>query len=102
MIYIEYISRRPGIELVDFHRVVTQVQKNWSAGQAGDRLILSAARTWRLGSGPEYLGVWYTSDAGFERLDAWQAAFRARGEVGDESTMSRVSSRAPKRTVSML
>jgi hypothetical protein len=91
MIYVEYISRRPGIELADFHRVVRQVQQNWEAGSPEDRLILNAGRTWRLGPEPEYLGVWHVPRAGLERLGEWEQAFRDRGVVGDEATMFRVA-----------
>jgi len=91
MIYVEYISRRPGIGVAEFHRVVRQVQQNWEAGSPQDRLILNAGRTWRLGPEQEYLGIWHTPGAGLERLGDWERAFRARGEVGDEATMSRVA-----------
>jgi len=91
VIYVEYISRRPQIELADFHRTVKRVQQKWESGFSEDRLILNAGLTWRLGSGPEYIGVWYTAKSGFERLDDWERAFRARGEVGDEATMTRVA-----------
>ena len=91
MIYVEYISRRPGIALEDFHRVIHQVQKAWEKGSGRDRLIVNAGRTWRLGRGPQYLGVWDTGDTGLERLDEWTEVFRNRGAVGDEATMSRVA-----------
>lgn len=91
MVYIEYFSRRPGIEVAEFHRVVRQVQRNWEAGSPEDHLILNAGRTWRLGPEPEYLGIWHTPNSGLERLGDWERAFRARGEVGDEATMSRVA-----------
>jgi hypothetical protein len=91
MIYVEFISRRPGIEIADFHRVVRQVQQNWEAASPRDELILNAGRTWRLGSQPEYLGIWHSPGVGLERLGEWEQAFRMRGEVGDEATMSRVA-----------
>jgi hypothetical protein len=91
MIYVEYISRRPGIDLADFYRVVRQVQQNWESGSPADRLMLNAGRTWRLGPEPEYLCVWHVRDAGLERLGQWQQAFRDRGAVGDEATMARVA-----------
>jgi hypothetical protein len=91
VIYVEYISRRPGIELNDFHRVVRQVQQNWQSGSPQEHLILNAGRTWRLGPDPEYLGVWHVPSAGLERLGQWEQAFRDRGVVGDEATMTRVA-----------
>jgi hypothetical protein len=91
MIYVEYISRRSGITLDDFHPVVRQVQEAWEAGHGADRLIINAGRTWRLGPEPEYIGIWDTGTHGLERLDDWTRAFRERGVVGDEATMSRVA-----------
>ena len=78
MIYIEYISRRSGIELDDFHRVVRQVQEAWEAGHGADRLIINVGRTWRLGPEPEYLSIWDTGASGLDRLDDWARAFRDR------------------------
>jgi hypothetical protein len=91
MIYVEYVSRRRGIELADFYRVVRQVQQNWEKGSPQDRLVLNAGRTWRLGPEPEYLGVWHVPNAGLERLGQWERMFRERGDVGDEETMARVA-----------
>ncbi|HUQ94188.1 MAG TPA: hypothetical protein VM120_21085 [Bryobacteraceae bacterium] len=91
MIYVEYIARRAGVALKDFHSVVRQVQEAWEAGHSSDEMILNAGRTWRVGPEPEYLGIWNTGDSGLERLDDWTRAFRERGEVGDEATMSRVA-----------
>ena len=91
MIYVEYVSRRPGIELADFYQVVRQVQKNWELGSPEDHLVLNAGRTWRLGPEPEYLGVWHVPNAGLERLGQWEQKFRERGSVGDEETMARVA-----------
>ena len=65
-------------------------QEAWETGHSTDQLILNAGRTWRLGDEPEYLAIWHTN-AGLERLDEWTEAFRARGNVGDEATMSRVA-----------
>lgn len=76
MIYIEYFSRRPGVELADFHAGVAKGLE-WSAGYSEDQLILHAARTWRLGPEPEYFMVWYSPHAGFERIDEWDGIFRS-------------------------
>lgn len=91
MVYVEYISRRAGIDLADFQRVVTQVQHAWESGFSDDRLILSAGRTWRLGPEPAYLSIWYTPQAGLSRLDEWTQAFRVQAVVDDEANMSRVA-----------
>jgi hypothetical protein len=77
MIYIEYVSRRPGIELRDFHESVNRGQEGWDAGYQEDQLVLNLARTWRLGPEPEYLGVWYSPGFGFERIDDWDRIFRS-------------------------
>ncbi|HLZ09702.1 MAG TPA: hypothetical protein VKT80_14020 [Chloroflexota bacterium] len=76
MIYVEYISRRPGVTLADFHAAVETGQEGWDATYQEDHLIWSAGRTWRLGPAPEYLGVWYSPHADFERIDDWERIFR--------------------------
>lgn len=76
LIYIEYISRRPGVDIYTFHRLVAQGQEGWDDAYAEDRLVLNVGRTWRLGPEPEYFAVWYTPAAGLERLDAWDSIFR--------------------------
>jgi hypothetical protein len=76
VIYVEYISRRPGISLAEFHDAMNKGQEGWDADYAEDQLIWSAGRTWRLGPEPEYLGVWYTPNAGLERIDGWDRIFR--------------------------
>jgi hypothetical protein len=77
MIYIEYISRRPGVELHDFHAAMAQGQDGWAEGVREDQLVWSAARTWRMGPTPEYIGVWYSPGFGFERFDDWERMFRS-------------------------
>jgi hypothetical protein len=77
MIYVEYISRRPGVTLADFHSAVEASQEGWDTSYDEDLLIWSAGRTWRLGPAAEYLGVWYSPHADFERIDAWDRIFRA-------------------------
>jgi hypothetical protein len=76
MIYVEYFSRRPGVRLDEFHSKVAQGLA-WETEYSEDRLVLKAARTWRLGPLPEYFIVWYTPGAGFERFQAWEEAFRS-------------------------
>lgn len=77
MIYIEYISRRPGVDLREFHETVLRGQAGWSASYTEDRLLWHAARTFRLGPEPEYITVWESPNAGLERIDAWDRIFRA-------------------------
>jgi len=77
MIYIEYISRRPGVDLREFHETVLRGQAGWSESYTEDRLLWHAARTFRLGPEPEYITVWDSPDAGLERIDAWDRIFRA-------------------------
>ena len=77
MIYIEYISRRPGVELRDFHELMTKGQDGWDADYQEDQLVWGSARTWRMGPEPEHIGVWYSPGFGFERIDDWERIFRS-------------------------
>jgi hypothetical protein len=79
-VYIEYISRRPGIPLDAFHAVAGPGQPAWAAAYGDDKLILNVGRTWRLGPEPEYLAVWHTPGKGVGRLGEWAAIF-ATGEA---------------------
>ena len=81
LIYIEYISRLPGIDLETFRRQAAQGQAGWDSGYE-DELILSVGRTWRLGPDPGYMTVWHTPSAGLDRIDAWDGIFRS-GEADD-------------------
>jgi hypothetical protein len=74
-VYIEYISRRPGVPLEAFHAIAGPGQTAWSAEHSDDRLILNIGRTWRLGSEPEYIAVWHTPNKGANRLGDWAAIF---------------------------
>ena len=76
MIYVEYFSRLPGVALADFHRAVAQGQEGWGSSYQEDRLVWHAGRTWRLGPEPEYVAVWHTPDADFDRIDDWDRIFR--------------------------
>ena len=76
LVYIEYISRLPGIDLETFRAQAAQGQEGWESGYE-DELVLSAGRTWRLGPNPGYMTVWHTRNAGLERLDAWDRIFRS-------------------------
>jgi hypothetical protein len=93
MVYVEYISRRSGIELADFQETFKKVQEGWESSFSEDQLILNAARTWRLGPQPEYLTVWCSPQAGFARLDDWERTFRRRDSdnYGYNSPLRRVA-----------
>lgn len=75
LVYIEYISRRPGVSLDVFHEVAGRGQLQWEAGYGEDQLILTLGRTWRIGPEPEYLHIWYNETAGLERIDDWERVF---------------------------
>lgn len=76
LVYIEYISRLPGVSLEAFHFAAGR-QGAWSGEYEDDRLVLSIGRTFRTGPLPEYLAVWYTPDAGIERIGEWERVFRS-------------------------
>ena len=75
LVYIEYISRRPGISIESFHEVAGRGQSGWAGEYADDQLVLNVGRTWRLGPEPEYLAVWYNRAAGLERIGDWERIF---------------------------
>jgi hypothetical protein len=75
--YIEYISRRPGVSLEAFHKVLGLGQGGWAEDHADDVPVLLLGRTWRIGPEPEYMCVWHTKDHGLERIDEWERVFRA-------------------------
>jgi len=75
LVYIEYISRRPGVSLEVFHEVAGRGQLQWESEYDDDQLLLTLGRTWRLGPEPEYLHIWYNKQAGLERIDEWECIF---------------------------
>ena len=81
LVYIEYISRLPGIDLETFRAQAAQGQEGWDSGYE-DELVLSVGRTWRLGPDPGYMTVWHTPTAGLDRINAWDRIFRS-GEADD-------------------
>ena len=80
-VYIEYISRLPGVDLETFRAQAAQGQEGWDSGYE-DELVLSVGRTWRLGPDPGYMTVWHMRNAGLDRIDAWDRIFRS-GEADD-------------------
>lgn len=91
LIYIEYFSRRPGIDLADFQRTVTGAQDEWSTEYSEEQLIVRAGRTWRLGPEPEYLCVWSTPNAGLDRIDAWDREYRSPQGIEHAAQFARVA-----------
>jgi hypothetical protein len=90
LIYVEYISRRPGVGIKDFHAAVIAAQTGWDTTYAEDQLLLSAGRTWRLGPEPEYVHVWYSPGCGLDRIDAWERIFRSGEADHQEGPAQRV------------
>jgi hypothetical protein len=77
LIYIEFISRRPGVALEAFHAVAGGGQEGWAGDYDADIAVLNLGRTWRMGPEPEYLTAWYSPSAGLERLDEWERIFKS-------------------------
>ena len=77
LIYIEFISRRPGVALEAFHVVAGGGQEGWAGDYDADVAVLNLGRTWRMGPEPEYLTAWYSPSAGLERLDEWERIFKS-------------------------
>jgi hypothetical protein len=75
LVYIEYISRRPGVSLEAFHEVAGRGQTAWAGEYGEDQLVLNLGRTWRVGPEPEYVAVWYNAAAGLERIAEWERIF---------------------------
>lgn len=75
LVYLEFVSRRPGVGLHEFRSVVAGGQSGWSGDHGADVAILNVGRTWRIGPEPEYLTAWYHAEAGLDRLDDWEDVF---------------------------
>jgi hypothetical protein len=91
MIYIEYMSRRPGVELSKFHEFMLKGLEGWDAGYQEDELVLGMSRTWRLGPEPEHIAVWDSPQAGFKRIDEWERIFRSGAADHLEEPLQRVA-----------
>jgi len=74
-IYVEFISRRPGISIEHFHAIAGAGQTGWAAQYTDDQLLLNLGRTWRIGPEPEYVAFWLNRSTGLERLGQWEHAF---------------------------
>lgn len=77
LVYLEFISRRPGVGLHEFHAVVGGGQSGWAGDYGDDIAVLNVGRSWRIGPEPEYLCAWYTPTASVDRLDEWERVFRS-------------------------
>ena len=58
LVYIEYVSRLPGVSVEQFH-FAAGLQDSWSDDYADDVLVLNLGRTFRTGPEPSYLAVWH-------------------------------------------
>jgi hypothetical protein len=77
LIYIEYISRRPGVSTEAFYKVTDRGQGGWADDYPDDVMIANLGRSWRLGPEPEYMCVWWTPNQGLDRIDDWERVFRS-------------------------
>jgi hypothetical protein len=66
--YIEFYSRKAGVDPETFREVVQRTDAWWAEANPQDRPVLMVGRTWRLG-GPEYMRVWQIDSAA--RIDEW-------------------------------
>jgi hypothetical protein len=82
LIYVEFITPKPGVALQDFHRVAGKQQEAWDQAFADDELLLNLARTWRIGPLPPYLCIWHQPHTDLDQLDRWERIFES-GSVDD-------------------
>ena len=94
LVYIEYISRLPGVSPEQFHFAAGR-QDLWSEGYEDDVLVLNVGRTFRTGPLPEYVAVWYTPGAGLERIGDWERVFDAH-EADDLEETFKLAARIDK------
>jgi len=77
LVYLEFISRRPGVSLEQFHAVAGQGQTGWAGDNTEDVLLANLGRSWRIGPEPEYIAFWHTRGQGLDRFDDWERIFRS-------------------------
>ena len=77
LVYLEFISRRPGVSLEQFHAVAGQGQTGWAGDNTEDVLLANLGRSWRTGPEPEYIAFWHTQAQGLDRFDDWERIFRS-------------------------
>jgi hypothetical protein len=78
MYYVEFYSRKPGVDPETFRATVKRTDAYWASANPQDRPVLAIARTWRLG-GPHYIVVWQIESAA--RLDEWTAQLASDPEA---------------------
>ena len=54
MYYVEFYSRKPGVDPERFRETVKRTDAYWASANPQDRPVLAIGRTWRLG-GPHYI-----------------------------------------------
>ena len=92
LVYVEYISRRPGVSLEAFHSLAGHGQTGWAGDNPEDILLANLGRTWRTGPEPEYLAFWYTPKQGLDRFDDWERTFRS-GEADEFEEPFKIAAR---------
>jgi type II secretory pathway component PulM len=70
MYYVEFYSRKAGVDPEHFRETVKRTDAYWASANPKDRPVLAIGRTWRLG-GPHYIVVWEIPAA--SRIDEWTA-----------------------------
>ena len=95
LVYIEYISRRPGVSLEAFHSLAGHGQTGWAGENPEEVLLANLGRTWRTGPEPEYLAFWYTPGQGLDRFDDWERIFRS-GEADEFEEPFKIAARIDK------
>jgi hypothetical protein len=76
LVYIEFLSRQPGVSIEHFH-LIAGGQVAWSGEYADDQLVLNLGRTFRTGPEPSYLAVWFNREAGLDRIGDWDRIFKS-------------------------
>jgi hypothetical protein len=74
MYYVEFYSRKAGVDPERFRETITRTDAYWAAANPQDRPRLAIGRTWRLG-GPHYIVVWEIDSAA--RIDEWNEQRRS-------------------------
>jgi hypothetical protein len=95
LVYIEYISRRPGVSAEAFYFATGRGQTGWAGEYAEDMMVLNIGRTFRTGPEPEYMTVWYTPEGGLGRIGDWDRIFKS-GVAADFEEPFKLAARIDK------